>query len=299
MTRFAEIGQWGRVRSLDFACEPGKLRRTDTVGCRALAHVSRWADPGGAPGMSSSGRTLSGSGRVAVAAFELDGTLVPGDSLRPFLIRVLGYRRFLDTLTAASPFMVAEYRKFGRDGAKVVLLRRALRGLPAREVLIEGEQFGQELVGKVRPEMAERLRWHRVRDHRLILVSASLAAYLEPFGRHLGFDQVMATRLAVDDDGLFSGELARANVGGQEKAERLRAALASDDVELWAYGDGELLTMADHPVRARPELTQAARAWWDDAGKWVGQLGRTKWARAGAARLERTRRHPERSDKMD
>lgn len=235
--------------------------------------------------MSSSGRALPGSG-VAVAAFDFDGTLVPGDSVKPFLIRALGYRRFLDALAAATPFMLAEYRKFGRDGAKVVLLRRALRGVPARDVLIEGEQFGLELVSKIRPDMAERLRWHRVRDHRLILVSASLAAYLEPFGRHLGFDQVMATRLAVDDDGLFSGELARANVGGQEKAQRLRAALASDDVELWAYGGGELLAMADHPVRARSELSHTARAWWDSASGRLSQLSRTKWARPPSDHLD-------------
>lgn len=246
---------------------------------------------------------------MGVAAFDFDGTLIPGDSLRPFLIRVLGYRRFVDTITAAGPSMVAEYRRGGRDAAKLVLLRRALQGRPARDVLIEGEQFGQELVSKLRSDMADRLRWHRARGHRLILVSASLAAYLEPLGRHVGFDQVIATRLAVDDDGLFSGALVGANVRGQEKADRLRGALASDDVELWAYGnssgDRELLAMADHPVWVRPKLAETARGWLEGATGRLGQPRRSKRprspteARPPTEENERAMHRSERSGRMD
>jgi phosphatidylglycerophosphatase C len=108
------------------------------------------------------------------------------------------------------------------------------------------------LAGRIRPDMADRVAWHRRSGHELVLVSASLTAYLEPFARHLGLDQVIATQLEVGPDGVLTGRLAGPNVRGAEKAIRLRRWLGEDPVEIWAYGDSagdrEMLQMADHPT---------------------------------------------------
>ncbi|MBO0730593.1 MAG: HAD-IB family hydrolase [Acidimicrobiaceae bacterium] len=190
--------------------------------------------------------------RAGVAAFDFDGTLVPGDSLRPFLTQLLGRRRFAAVLGRAGAPMLVGYGRDGRDGAKKALLVRAVAGLPATAVAAAGEAFGAGLASRVRPEMTSRLDWHRAREHRLVLVSASLADYLEPFGRLVGFDDVIATRLEVATDGRLTGQLAGNNVRAEEKATRLAGLLGSGPVELWAYGDSagdrELLAMADHPT---------------------------------------------------
>ncbi len=189
--------------------------------------------------------------RPGVAAFDFDGTLVPGDSLRPFLTELLGRWRFAAILGRAGVPMLVRYGRDGRDGAKEALLVRALSGLPAEAVSAIGEGFGAGLASRVRPAMTSRLSWHRDHGHRLILVSASLTDYLEPFGRVAGFDDVIATRLEVGTDGRLTGRLDGNNVRAAEKAARLRALLGTDPVELWAYGDSagdrELLAMADHP----------------------------------------------------
>jgi len=199
--------------------------------------------------------------RPGVAAFDFDGTLVAGDSLAPFLARVLGRRRWGQVLGAAGPAMVAAYRSAGRDGAKAALLRRAVAGLPAQRVGEVGAAYGRELAGRMVPAMARRLEWHRAEGHTLVLVSASLADYLEPFGRHTGFGRVIATRLEVGDDGCLTGRLHGANVRGPEKAARLRQVMGDGPVELWAYGDSDgdrqMLALADHPCRVggrRPRL---------------------------------------------
>jgi HAD superfamily phosphoserine phosphatase-like hydrolase len=100
--------------------------------------------------------------------------------------------------------------------------------------------------------MAERLAWHRDEGHRTIIVSASLALYLEPFGRLAGFDDVIATRLEVGPAELLTGRILGENVRAAQKALLLGRLLGSDPVTVWAYGDSrgdrEMLAMADHPM---------------------------------------------------
>lgn len=192
------------------------------------------------------------AGRPGAAAFDFDGTLVAGDSLGPFLARLCGRSAFAQILARSGPAMLAAYRVSGRDGAKAALLRRTLSGVPLELARSQGEAHGAALASRLRPAMAARLDWHRGRGHRLVLVSASLALYLEPLGRMLGFDQVIATRLEVGEDGCLSGRLLGPNVRGEEKAVRLRSFLGDAPVELWAYGDSDgdrhMLAMADHPL---------------------------------------------------
>ncbi len=189
-----------------------------------------------------------------MAAFDFDGTLVRGDSLPVFLSLVLGRFGLLATLLRAGPAMIAAYRRDGRDAAKVELLYRALRGADRDRIAAVGSSFATRLVGRVRRDMADRLAWHQSQGHTLVLVSASLAVYLEPFGRLTGFDRVIATELEVAADGRLTGRLAGANVRAEQKAIRLSAVLPGR-AELWAYGnsagDREMLAMADHPHKVR------------------------------------------------
>jgi len=186
-----------------------------------------------------------------VAAFDFDGTLVPGDSFGPFLYRLLGPRRLGLAVGRAGPPMLRDYRASGRDGAKAALLAVAVAGLDGEAVSAAGEHFATMLVPRVRPGMRRRVDWHRRNGHRLVLVSASLTDYLVPFGHQAGFDDVIATRLERDPAGHLTGRLLGANVRGPEKANRLRALLGPGPAEVWAYGDSdgdrELLAMADHP----------------------------------------------------
>ncbi|HVA73411.1 MAG TPA: HAD-IB family hydrolase [Acidimicrobiales bacterium] len=218
--------------------------------------------------------------REGVAAFDFDGTLVPGDSLPRYLARLLGRRRFASTLSACSPAMLAGYRSSGRDGAKAALLMRAVAGVEAARAAEVGESLSRVLAREVRPAMAERLVWHRDQGHRLVLVSASLGLYLQPFGRLTGFDEVIATALEVGPDGLLTGRIHGANVRAAQKAVLLKELLGADPVTVWAYGDSrgdrELLAMADHPTllgrrrrlhrpsRPGPDSQAAIRPQWTD-----------------------------------
>jgi phosphatidylglycerophosphatase C len=192
-------------------------------------------------------------GRPGVAAFDFDGTLVAGDSLPRFLCRVLGRPAFAQAVVRAGPTMALGYRRAGRDGSKAALLDQALAGQVAGHVADVGAAFGAALARRIHPAMVERMAWHDRQGHRRVLVSASLAVYLEPFGRLTGFDHVIATRLETGQDGRLTGRLLGPNVRAGQKAIRLAELLGPGEAEIWAYGDSagdtEMLAMADHPMR--------------------------------------------------
>lgn len=190
-----------------------------------------------------------------VAAFDFDGTLTPRDTLVPFLARLYGRRRLLTVAAKVGPPWRLEDEIHRRDLAKARLLRLLTAGDRASRVAAAGEAYALRLERILVPAMVRRIAEHRAAGHEIVAVSASLTAYLVPLlERRLGFDGVMAVELAEGPDGRLTGEMARPNVRGPEKAVRLREWLdatgGGEDVELWAYGnssgDAELLAMADH-----------------------------------------------------
>jgi phosphatidylglycerophosphatase C len=115
-----------------------------------------------------------------------------------------------------------------------------------------GTRYARSLIegDALRPEMLERLAWHRSEGHEIVIVSASLDVYLAPLAPLLGVDHVLCTQLGIGADGRIDGRLVGGNVRGPEKVRRVRTWLDGAPTELWAYGDSagdrELLAEADH-----------------------------------------------------
>ena len=183
-----------------------------------------------------------------VAAFDFDGTLTRRDTLLPFLASMVGWPRVAQALGPQALTLARD-----RDAAKERLLVRLLNGVPDADVRAAGAAFATTV--RIAPEMQSRLAWHRREGHEVVIVSASLDAYLVAVAMRLGVDHVLCTSVEVDAAGNCTGRLLEGNCRGPAKATRLRAHLGDGDVVLWAYGDSsgdrELLAMADHPVRAR------------------------------------------------
>jgi len=192
--------------------------------------------------------------RPGVAAFDFDGTLARRDTLVPFLRRACGTHR----VAAAAGLAALGRSRRERDLLKVAVLARLFRGMPAERLDALGRGYVPTLVGLLRPEMVERVRWHRDHGHAVVIVSASLGAYLRPLAEHLELDAALAVELVAGSDGLLTGEVVGGlNTRGPEKVARLRAWAdqrlgPAAAFELWAYGDStgdaELLAAADHPT---------------------------------------------------
>jgi len=194
--------------------------------------------------------------RRGVAAFDFDGTISRRDTLGPFLARVAGTNALVRTLLTRTPqFAAVTLGRADRDLEKQAVIARLLGGRTAESVAAMGRAYAEHLWNqqRFRPEILERLQWHRERDHEIVIVSASLDSYLVPLAPRLGVAHVISCSLEADASGLVTGRLLGGNVRGEEKAVRLRQWLGADPAELWAYGDSsgddELLAMADHPTR--------------------------------------------------
>jgi HAD superfamily hydrolase (TIGR01490 family) len=192
--------------------------------------------------------------RRRVAAFDFDGTLSRKDSLGPFLELVCGRAQLYRELARRAPVLAGVAVGLGdRDAEKARLVGRLLAGRPIDAIRASGAEYARGLTESdaLRPEMLERVAWHRAEGHEIVIVSASLDVYLEPLAPMLGVDAALCTRLGVGADGRLDGRLDGGNVRGPEKLRRVREWLGDGDAELWAYGDSagdrELLAAAEHP----------------------------------------------------
>jgi phosphatidylglycerophosphatase C len=191
-----------------------------------------------------------------IAAFDVDRTLTVRDCVVPFMSTVAG-RGGLASAVLSKPVSVGRWAvRGGRDDLKAHMVERIFAGKVVDEVVETGVRFAHRVVsGWMRADTMGRLRWHQERGDVVLLVSASLDAYLDPLGDLLEVDAVLCTRLGVRD-GVHDGSLAGPNCRGPEKVARIRQwmndAGLSEASLTWAYGDSsgdrQMLAMARHPL---------------------------------------------------
>lgn len=193
---------------------------------------------------------------VTVAAFDVDNTLTVRDCVVPFMKSVGGISRLSKVLLTDIGETFQSVRRRDRDSLKMKFVDGVFAGKDAREVESLGIQFASKVADKwLRSDVATRMRWHQEQGHVVILVSASLGAYLHPLGDLLEVDAVLCTELE-EKDGLLTGKLIGQNCRGKEKASRVQkwcqdSGLATEDL-VYAYGDSsgdtELLELFSEPT---------------------------------------------------
>jgi phosphatidylglycerophosphatase C len=187
-----------------------------------------------------------------IAAFDFDGTITQRDTLLGYLLAVGGPGRVAASLGRHATGMARGLRDdAARDAAKERVVGHVVRGRSLDELDDAGGRYAATLLSRFRPDVVERIEWHRTEGHELVIVSASLVHYLRPVAASLGFDDVIGVELEFDESRVATGRLARANVRGPQKEARLREWWGDRPAtELWAYGnssgDEDLLAMADH-----------------------------------------------------
>lgn len=181
-----------------------------------------------------------GSSDAPLAVFDLDGTLLRGDSFLPFLVSYARRRRRFFPLLLL-PLFVAGYacRLLSARVAKEQLLIAFFRGRDVECVGEHAKWFTDAWVKKrLRGELLDRLRGHQEAGHRVILLSASPDLYVSTIGEALGVREVLATPVAVAA-GRFDGRISGDNLKGPAKVEALKRHLgrAEPPPASVAYGD--------------------------------------------------------------
>jgi HAD superfamily hydrolase (TIGR01490 family) len=203
-----------------------------------------------------------------VAAFDFDGTLSTRDNFVPFLTEFAGGSTFVRELASAALQVAGAGRAhWTRDELKAAALAHIMTGRRVDDFEATARRFARDILrDHLRAEAVEQAAWHREHGHRLVIVSASLAAYLRPVADELGFDAVLATELESGADGRLTGRIVGHNVRGAEKVRRLDAYLAAADhadAYVFAYGDSagdrQLWARADRAIRMGSRAHLGAR----------------------------------------
>jgi HAD superfamily hydrolase (TIGR01490 family) len=142
---------------------------------------------------------------------------------------------------------------------------RLYADLPARELRAQAAEALPDFIQpRIQNEAVRRIRQHRRRGDRVILVTGALDFLVDPL-RHLG-DELIAARL-VERTGRFTGELAEPPLtadGRASLAARLAADHGVDLADCHAYGDSlsdlPLLELVGHPHAINPDFRLSREA---------------------------------------
>ncbi|MDD5167430.1 MAG: HAD-IB family hydrolase [Syntrophales bacterium] len=191
--------------------------------------------------------------KKVIAAFDLDGTLTDRDTFLDFLFRTFGG-------VSLAAGIVANIHALLRNAFKVASNHETKESIFTyffKNWRIE--QFNERcksysltrLPFLIRKEAASRYAWHIGQRHEVVIVSASIRNWIEPWALDNGFRHVIATEVAAEE-GRITGRFQGLNCSGEEKVRRLLSIFPDrDQYNLFAYGDSRgdqaLLSFADYP----------------------------------------------------
>jgi HAD superfamily hydrolase (TIGR01490 family) len=233
--------------------------------------VSQTIRPYGAP------TPLRSVGTVRAAAFfDLDKTVIAKSSAlafsRPFYRGGLINRRAV-LRSAYAQFM---YLAGGADADQIERMRKYLSSLcTGWDVATVREIIAETLHDLIDPfiydEAADLIEQHHLAGRDVIIVSTSGLEVVEPIGEMVGADRIIATRMAVDDEGRYTGEI-DFYAYGETKAVAMRELAEAEGIDLersYAYSDSStdipMLSAVGHGYAVNPDRTlrkeAVARGW--------------------------------------
>jgi HAD superfamily hydrolase (TIGR01490 family) len=178
--------------------------------------------------------------RTSLAVFDLDGTLVRGDSLLPFLLSYARRHGHYGVLPAFPVVCGLYVCKLLSDRTAKELIIRAVCGAQALHALGNHAEWFCDtwLPANLRPRAVERLRFHQRAGHRVILLSASPDLYVPVIARRLGIPEVICTKVETKH-GYVTGRLQGENCKGTAKLRLLQSHLGIQrpPPNSFAYGD--------------------------------------------------------------
>lgn len=204
-------------------------------------------------------------GKGGVAIFDLDKTLTVRSSYTPFILFV-ARRRPLRFLHAPRLLFLGLMLLLGlrqRDDVKAEMWRAVLGGLDRADTEAMGAAFAEHWSSTALRQNAKLvIDRHKAASDRLVLATAAVDLVASPFGKALGFDDIVATRSAWTRDGRLDSEFDGLNCYGSEKLRRVQMLLGDEASEhSTAYSDHvtdlPLLTWAARGIAVNPHAALA------------------------------------------
>ena len=212
------------------------------------------------------------AGKKSIALFDLDHTLLPIDSdyawgvftqdigwTDPVVFRQRN-DEFFEHYKAGT-LDIHDYVRFATDAIRE-------RGPQASQAA--HEMFMDRVIRpELRPEALALVQQHREAGDQIAIITATNEFVTAPIARALGVEDLIAVRLARDDDGWITGEIAGVPSAREGKVQRIAEWLAAQGMgweaaDITFYSDSmndlPLLERVDHPVATNPDARLRALA---------------------------------------
>jgi HAD superfamily hydrolase (TIGR01490 family) len=189
--------------------------------------------------------------KSVIVAFDFDGTITTKDTLLAFICFAKGAPAFLVGFLLYSPLLIAyKLKLYPNWKIKQLLFSFFFKGMKLSDFNKLCDDFCSKSADIIRNQAINAIREHSERGDSLVIISASIENWVQPFADKLGIPVVICTKIEVDSNACLTGRLASDNCYGQEKIRRLLQLFPHrDDYYLVAYGDSKgdknLLDFAD------------------------------------------------------
>ena len=188
---------------------------------------------------------------MVLALFDFDGTVTKKDSFLHFLIFSNGFLKLIFMSIPLIPVLIFyKIKLISNHQAKESIFSFFFKGFSQDEFDKCSKNFAENNLNKLINNTAiNKIKWHKKRNHKVVLVSASIENYL--FYWCLKNEiELLGTRVEVIDNfltGTFQGN----NCFGAEKVTRIKNKFDLKKVKkIYAYGDSigdsEMLELADY-----------------------------------------------------
>ena len=196
---------------------------------------------------------MTNDSKKCLHLFDFDGTLTYRDSMIDFAIFCRGKKNYYQGLLLLSgPLLAWKMGFLSDERIKCRFLKHFFQGYSQTTLFQLGMKYASERLPQIlRPIAMENIRLLQSQSHQEIcIVSASLDIWLQAFCQQWDLN-LICTRAAFDEHGLFHSHLEGPNCSGVEKARRVQEVYNLNDyAEVIAYGDhhgrdGALFVLAD------------------------------------------------------
>jgi putative phosphoserine phosphatase/1-acylglycerol-3-phosphate O-acyltransferase len=198
----------------------------------------------------------------SAAFFDLDRTLLSGAS-GPVLAEAMRAAGLVTRSIPGERLLYGLFNTIGETLPGMALARQAAtlaRGRSRAAVQGAAVAAAEVLVDMIQPFAAALFAEHRAEGRLLVLATTTPYDLVKPLADALGFDDVVATRYGVADDGTYSGSLDGNFVWAAGKLAAVRQWSQDHGVDLgdsWFYSDSvydtPLLSAVGHPVVVNPD----------------------------------------------
>jgi HAD superfamily hydrolase (TIGR01490 family) len=237
--------------------------------CDAHLPALRAMVPGRRRPPKSGGADVIADGPPALAIFDIEGVVLDATTahfyawLRGRSMAPLDRTLWLAALATRVPGYLVADRRSRADFSRGFY--RLYKGLPAGELREQARaSLSDFILPRLRHDAVRRIRAHRERGDRVVLVTGALDFLVEPL-RHLA-DELIAARL-TERRGAFTGELTEPPLtadGRASTAARLAAEGGFELADCHAYGDSisdlPMLQLVGHPFAINPDFRLAREA---------------------------------------